>query len=156
MPLSYNFHDFFLRNRDSQISHGESRFKWYEKIDSNGDLKIGCGTPLNPEYSDPRPAHSDLTACRLAACQIERKFAEELVEIGFQELYNPSYKGMVGRGECSKNVTTAKNNPGRFDLEDKNDMFYNCCGAYPNRFPFMDGGVRVCCGDGKVRNEGTC
>ena len=101
--------------------------------------------------------------CKLAACQIERKFAEELVEIGFQAVHNSGHKGMVSRGECTRSTTVEEattlpptTEAGGSHDEFEADTFFSCCGEYPERFPFLDGGTRVCCGDGRVRFEGNC
>lgn len=102
--------------------------------------------------------HAEFSTCKLAACQIERKFAEELVEIGFQDVYDPALKGMVGRGECVKIGESTNSGSHKFDsiFDDTDGTFFNCCGSYPKRFPFLDGGVRRCCDDGKVRFDGDC
>ena len=88
--------------------------------------------------------------CKMRACEIERAFAEELVLLEFDNLYNETYRGYTGKGMCESEGGGDNCAPNCADLID------SCCGKYPNRFPFNDGGLKECCADGTVKVAGTC
>lgn len=138
-------------NRDG-TQHGVSRYKWHGTIDEiTGHREIVCGSHSTGGYENVLNKNQDII-CKLRACEIERAFAEELVALDFDDWYDEAHIGMNGRGECEgePSVSSCGSTNSCESLVD------SCCGAYPDRFPFNDGGLKECCGDGTVKVAGTC
>ena len=129
--------------------HGDGSYKFHGKTEIDGSHSIICGTESTGGYENVLDTKPQLM-CKYRACQIERAFAEELVALDFDSVWNADNIGMVGRGECIKNQVPA---PGAGGDED-------CCGEYPNRFPYNNNnvanGLKECCPDGEIKIIGTC
>jgi len=138
-------------NRDS-TQHGASRYKWHGTEDPvTGHKEIICGSHSTGGYENVLNKNQDII-CKLRACEIERAFAEELVALDFENWFDDAHTGMNGRGECvgEPSVSSCGSTNSCEDLVD------SCCGTYPDRFPFNDGGLKECCSDGTVKVAGTC
>jgi len=138
-------------NRDG-TQHGVSRYKWHGVEDPiTGHKEIICGSHSTGGYENVINKNQDII-CKLRACQIERAFAEELVALDFDDWFDEAHTGMNGRGECEgePSVSSCGSTNSCESLVD------SCCGIYPDRFPFNDGGLKECCADGTVKVAGTC
>lgn len=110
-------------------------YNWY--FDENNSNKVMCGRPANPNYSTTNDG------CKLAACQIEIKFAEKVLELID---FDP-----VGY----KNSNLDKYNDCQVSKVNRQDMRDSCCGNFPDRYPFSSM-TRECCSDGSVGSIGSC
>ena len=99
-------------------------------------------------YNQVSPVASDeeiLAACNLAnngpncasrACSVETKFVREIAHWQLSNLADTAYLHKNGFNSVVECATT----PGVFSER-------QCCGAYPNRFPYRTlSGERQCCG----------
>ena len=91
----------------------------------------------------------------MRACEIERAFAEELVALDFDDMFDELNLGKTGRGECDSKGCPEGKICG-CQGGDCQDLVDSCCGKYPDRFPYNDGGLKECCADGNVKVAGTC
>jgi len=118
------------------------------EIDASGTIM--CGHSNNIEY-----ANNDNQGCRLAACQIERAFAYDVVAflqnpVEFRDSAKPD-------GKYKINPNSNDFDASRADICQKSGGSHvqdSCCGEYPQRFPYASS-RSVCC-DGMVSPIGSC
>lgn len=99
-------------------------FEYHITQNDDGSDEVICGTPKNIDY------HKRDDDCRLASCQIERKFALAVLPY----LSDPvSFRTTQhAQGKYSSNCARLANGPAGGVAAEKD----NCCGDYPKRKPY--------------------
>lgn len=120
----------------------------------NANKEIICGSENNPEYENNK-----WHGCRKVACEIERNFSLKASyflqnPIEFYETaknFSKYHIEPVGKSTDKSDVAMAMGAPR--GLQNHN-VSEECCGSFPERFPFMRL-THQCC-DGLVKSLGSC
>ena len=113
------------------------RYTAYEFHINSVTKEIVCGPSNDVEYISITNNNAIENSCKLAACQIERKFADEVTTLigsdpdDFVSQHASEYDVYSDSDIC----VTRNNNQVAVS---------ECCGSFPNRLPFVPF-VKVCC-----------
>lgn len=105
-------------------------------------------------------------SCRRNHCECDKRLAEQLAE--YELAWNPEYSMAFGGFDRAKSCPAVDKR-----TNTNNDNTHECCGDYPERFPYIsesesgalrkccvdktyDPRVLACCQDGILKQHGTC
>lgn len=120
----------------------------------NSENEIICGSENNPEYENNK-----WHGCRKVACEIERNFSYKISNFLTNPIEFYEKAKTLNKYHVEPIGNTSKDNPKNSEIlmRVQNDEEINgeeCCGNYPDRFPFMKL-THQCCG-GLVQSLGSC